>query len=320
MINKVVKLLEESKSVAIYTHINTDCDAMGSSLALKEALEQKGKEVDIYANSAFPNNFSFFGDLSFINKKTCNAKYDLIVCLDSAGEGRLGKYKYSYRKATRNTLCIDHHLQNERFCKLNYIKESSSTCEILFDILSLMNIHFTTSMCKCLISGIATDTGKFSHNVSSKTFATLSKLLRFGKIDMEDITGPLFNSMTLEVFELLKRAYSKMEFYSENKLAIIMFSKQDFIEANVTLDEVDAFPDIPLQLECVQFAILASEDDKGYFRISLRSKGDISARDVAESFGGGGHLNASGCKLFGEFDEIKEKLISNSLEILGWKR
>lgn len=75
-----------------------------------------------------------------------------------------------------------------------------------------------------------------------------------------------------------------------------------------------------MQLQKVKFAILASEDDKGYFRVSLRSKGDISARDVAESFGGGGHLNASGCKLFGEFDDIKERLISSSLEILGWKR
>ena len=91
-----------------------------------------------------------------------------------------------------------------------------------------------------------------------------------------------------------------------------MFSKQDFAETKTTLDDVDVFPDIPLQLENVQFAILASEDDKGYFRVSLRSKGEVSAREVAESFGGGGHLNASGCKIFGEFNEVKERLISST--------
>lgn len=320
MINKVINLLENSKSVAIYTHINTDCDAMGSSLALKEALEQKGKEVDVFVNSAFPNNFHFFGDLSFVNQKTNKEKYDLVVCLDAAGEGRLGKYKFTYRKNVKNTLCIDHHMSNENFCKTNYIQEASSTCEILFDILTKMKVHFTKSMCKNLISGIATDTGKFAHSATSKTFTVVSKLLKFGELSMEEITGPLFNSMTMEVFELLQRAYSKIEFYADKKLAVVMFSKQDFAETKTTLDDVDVFPDIPLQLENVQFAILASEDDKGYFRVSLRSKGEVSAREVAESFGGGGHLNASGCKIFGEFNEVKESLISNTLEILGWKR
>ena len=99
-----------------------------------------------------------------------------------------------------------------------------------------------------------------------------------------------------------------------------MFSSDDFKKTSTTLDDVDVFPDIPLQLECVKFAILASEDDKGYFRVSFRSKGEISAKDVAESFGGGGHLNASGCKIFGTFNDVKETLLNNSLEILGWKK
>ena len=97
-----------------------------------------------------------------------------------------------------------------------------------------------------------------------------------------------------------------------------MFDREDFIETHTTLDDTDALPDIPLQLRDVQFGILASEDDKGYFRVSFRSKGDISARAVAESFGGGGHKNASGCKIFGNFDDVKQQLIDNTLQILGW--
>ena len=36
-------------------------------------------------------------------------------------------------------------------------------------------------MCKNLISGIATDTGKFAHSATSKTFTVVSKLLKFGE-------------------------------------------------------------------------------------------------------------------------------------------
>lgn len=319
--NEVANILKSANNISIYTHINTDCDAMGSSLALRAALIQMGKSVDVYVNSNFPNNFKFYGDLSFVNHKTVEGKYDLAICLDSATEGRLGKYKFTYRKGVPTTLAIDHHhLSNEMFCKMNLVKESSSTAEILFELMIFMKIKITDYMCKCLMSGILTDTGRFTHSIKPKTLMVVSKLLKYGKIKMEDVTTPLFNSLTFEVFTLMQLAYQKIEFYSNKKLAIIMFSKEDFKNTNTTLDDVDVFPDIPLQLECVKFAILASEDDKGYFRVSFRSKGNLSAKDVAESFGGGGHLNASGCKIFGSFEEVKDRLLSSSLEILDWKK
>ena len=318
MLNKVVETLKEANNVSIYVHINTDCDAMGSALALKHALVSLGKNVDIYANSNFPLSFEFYGDLSMVNKKTCD-NYDLVVCLDSMTESRLGKYKYTYRKGVKNTLCIDHHIANENFCKINYVKPASSTAEILFDVLKALKIYFTPEICKCLLSGIMTDSGRFSHSVTEKTFVIVSKLLKYGRLKMEEITTPLFNSWTNESFSLLQRAYKNIEFYADKKLAMVMFSRNDFVETGTTLDDTDAIPDIPLQLKCVEFGILASEDDKGYFRVSFRSKGEISAKDVAESFGGGGHLNASGCKIFGSFDEVKQRLLDNTLQVLGWK-
>lgn len=321
MKSKVIETLLNSKCVAIYTHINTDCDAVGSSLALREALIQLGKQVDVYVNSSFSNNFKIYGDLSFYNKKTCTEKYDLAVCLDSATEGRLGKYKFTYRKGVKTTLAIDHHeLSNSMYCKINYVRASSSTAEILYDILKALKVKFTPFICKCLISGIETDTGKFTHSTTDNTFNVMSRLLKMSKLTMEEITTPLFNSMEMNLFNLLKIAYSRIEFYSEGKLGIIMLHHSDFLETGTTIDDVGSFPDIPLQLDSVQFAILASEDDKGYFRVSLRSKGDISARDVAMSFGGGGHLNASGCKIFGEFDEVKQRLLDSTFQVLGWQK
>lgn len=319
MLNKVAQVLKESKNVSIYTHINTDCDALGSALALKEALNFLGKNVDVYIHSNFPVAFQFYGDLSFINQKTVEGKYDLAVCVDCASEARLGKYKFTYRKGVRKTLCIDHHMMNEMFCKVNYVVQASSTAEILFDVLKTLKIRFTPTICKNLLSGIMTDTGKFMHGVGEKTLVVASKLLKFGGIKIEEVSTPLFNSMSLDAFNLLKKVYQKIEFLADNRLAIILLNRRDFIDTNTTLDDTDAFPDILLQLQCVDFGILASEDDKGYFRVSFRSKGDISARAVAESFGGGGHPNASGCKIFGSLDDVKQQLIDNTLQILGWK-
>lgn len=320
MFEKIIKLFNEAQNISIYSHINTDCDAMGSSLALKLALEQLGKHVDVYSNSNFPSNFKFYGEhIDSVNKKTC-VKYDLVVCLDTPNENRLGKYKFTYRKGVKNVMVIDHHtLSNEKFARFSYVLEASSTCEILYGVLRKLRINFTTEISKFLLSGILTDTGKFTHSVTSKTLSIVSKLLSFGKMDMEDLTNPIFNSMSFSSFEMLKKLYKNIEFFCENKFALVMFRRADFVETGTTLDDTNAFPDLPLQLESVQFAILASEDDKGYFRVSFRSKGDISARSVAETFGGGGHPNASGCKIFGSYNEVKQKLIDSTINVLGWK-
>lgn len=319
MLSKVIETLKNSSSVAIYAHINVDCDAMGSCLALKNALNQLGKEVDVFINSDFPSNFDFYGDLSFINKKTVKEKYDLAVCLDSLSDQRLGRYRYTFNHGVKNTLLIDHHMANTKYCKINYVVQASSTSEILFDVLKGLNIEFTKDICKFLISGIATDTGRFSYSANAKTMSVVSKLLEIGNLSMAEISAPLFNSMTDEVFELTKIAYSKVEFYANKKLAVLIFKYSDFVETGTKLTDVDSFPDIFLGLKSVQFGILASEDDKGYFRVSFRSKGELSAKAVAETFGGGGHLNASGCKLFGEYETVKQRLIDSTLSVLGWK-
>lgn len=317
---KVIDLLLSSTKVSIYAHINTDSDAIGSSLALREALIQLGKQVDVFVHSDFPSNFEFYGDLSFYNKKQFGGKYDLAVCLDTATENRLGKYKYFYRKNIKNTLAIDHHhLSNENYCKYNYIQDASSTCEILFDILKDLKIKFTNTICRNLLSGIITDTGKFMHSATSKTFDVVGKLLKFGNLKIEDVTLPLLNAISIETFNLIRQAYNQMEFFADNKLAFLMFRNCEFEKLGVSIDDTSIISEIALQIKTVQFSILASEDDKGYFRVSFRSKGDISAKQVAEIFGGGGHVNASGCKIFGNFDDVKQRLIDSAMQTLGWK-
>lgn len=318
-VSEVAKVLRESNCVAIYTHINTDCDAMGSSLALREILQSQNKNISVFIDSNFPNNFKFYGDLSFINRKNCE-KFDLAVCLDSVNESRLGKFKYTFKKGGVKTLCIDHHhLANEGFCDINYVKQSSSTAEILFEIFEYMNVKMSPSICKNLLSGILTDTGKFAHSTSCRTFEVCSKLLKIGGFKVEDVYYPLFNSMTFGVYQMMKKAYQKTEFFYDKKLALLIFRVEDFKETQTTMDELDAFADLPLQLECVKLAILASEDDRGFFRVSIRTKGNLSAKSVAEVFGGSGHLNASGCKIFGEYDETKQKLIDSASATFGWK-
>ena len=46
------------------------------------------------------------------------------------------------------------------------------------------------------------------------------------------------------------------------------------------------------------------EMEKDTFRVSLRSKGGANAALVAEHFGGGGHIHASGFTAYGPYEKL----------------
>ena len=50
------------------------------------------------------------------------------------------------------------------------------------------------------------------------------------------------------------------------------------------------------------------EFKKEQYKASLRSKGKVNVNAVAATFGGGGHVLASGCMLFGTIEHVIDKL------------
>jgi phosphoesterase RecJ-like protein len=68
------------------------------------------------------------------------------------------------------------------------------------------------------------------------------------------------------------------------------------------------FVNIPLSAKEVEAVCYMREVENGY-RVSLRSKGEINVAKIAEKFGGGGHKNAAGCFVQGNWDEKERELV-----------
>jgi phosphoesterase RecJ-like protein len=51
------------------------------------------------------------------------------------------------------------------------------------------------------------------------------------------------------------------------------------------------------------------EWEPGVYRVSLRSKGEIDIRSVAQQFGGGGHKNAAGCTVAGDLPAVCAQVV-----------
>ena len=76
----------------------------------------------------------------------------------------------------------------------------------------------------------------------------------------------------------------------------------------------NGFVNIPLTAEDVLAVVYMREVRSGVFRVSLRSKGDVDVSSIAESHGGGGHKNAAGCRVEGDWDDLEARLMSELAE------
>ena len=68
------------------------------------------------------------------------------------------------------------------------------------------------------------------------------------------------------------------------------------------------FVDFPLNVDTVEIAASLLEVKKGQYKISLRSKSYADVNRLAGTYGGGGHVRAAGCMLFGDLEDVLDRL------------
>ena len=65
---------------------------------------------------------------------------------------------------------------------------------------------------------------------------------------------------------------------------------------------------LTLNIDGVEVAVSLMEMNFRQYKVSLRSKEYANVNQIAGKFGGGGHVRASGCMLFGDLEEVLDKL------------
>jgi len=83
------------------------------------------------------------------------------------------------------------------------------------------------------------------------------------------------------------------------------------------VDDTEGLVNLPLAAQEVVAVALFKRQASGEFRVSLRSKGDVDVRAVADRWHGGGHKNAAGCTLTGDYDALKAAMIDAVGEAIG---
>lgn len=307
-LDNIVEEINKANTIAILTHESPDGDAMGSSLAMYNALKDMGKSPDVIIPE-YSRIFEFLPGTENILKEPKYDEYDLAIALDCGDLKRLNGFTNVFEDA-KTTISIDHHSMNPMFADFNYVNPvSPACCQILVIVLEYLNIKITKEIGTCLLTGIITDTGGFKYSgVSAETFEFAAWLLNSG-VNVSEIYKKVLQIKTRANYELSKIAMNKMEFLEDDKITFTYVTLEE--QANVGNEEGahEGIVEIGRDIEGVEISIFLREAEDGY-KVSLRSNEYINVADVCLMFGGGGHPRAAGCKIQGSPEQIKIKLVN----------
>jgi len=312
MRSKIWSKIKDSNSILLLTHERPDGDAIGSVLSFYHYLTSINKSVDMLILD-IPKVFNFLPAIDKVVDNTAK-EYDLGIIVDCAAKERIVGNGDLLSKC-KSTICIDHHISNNKYCDLNLIEgDVSSCCQVIYYLFKYFNISFSKEILDSLMSGVLTDTNGFSINTVDKdTFNMAAQVMEFG-VDIHNLYDRLLCKKTMSQHELTKLGMERLELIYNGKIAFTYILKSDFEKVGALNGEHEGIVDIGRNIEGVLVSVFLREDNG--FTFSLRSSGVVDVSKIAIALGGGGHFMASGGKVYGTLEETKETLINEIKKVI----
>ncbi|MDR1240635.1 MAG: DHH family phosphoesterase [Oscillospiraceae bacterium] len=310
MTNKLKEIsdfLIRKNNFHILTHVNPDGDAVGSALALCFGLIDIGKNSQVICS--VPEKFKFLKE-NF--QEIIVGDPEVIICVDTADRNLI----VNGDKYSKIDICIDHHVSNSNYSDIVYNDPNvSANTENIYKLLKFMKIEIDAQIAKCIYTGIVCDTGRFKFsNVTSQTFAISSEILP--KIDnFENLNRKIFDNKSKNYMAFLGEVIKNCEYYFEDKCALISVSINLMNKFNLIYEEIEEISSIPLKISGIEFGVTIKEKSENFYKVSVRTS-NKKALEICKKFGGGGHEDAGGFEISGNFSEIKNKILNEIKKII----
>ncbi len=314
------KIYAEKKNFVLTTHINPDGDGLGSETALALYLTGEGKSVSVINQSETPAYYTFmkllFPIATFSSEKHDDIikSADVIIALDTNTPTRFSALKKTVLQSRALKLCIDHHPDREAFADLYIIDEqATATGEIIFKLLKYLNGNsITTPIAEALYAAIMTDTGSFRFpKTGPETHIIAAELLERGA-DPSTIYQKIFEEGSANKLKLLGRALDSLSIYHHGVVASITLLRKDFAETFTSEEDTDNMVNYTLTIGGVKIGLMFIELAEGV-KVSFRSKGAIPVNALAKEFGGNGHMNAAGARIYGStIDDVMKNVVERA--------
>ena len=308
----VLSDLRAADKLVVVTHEHPDGDALGSLVAMQALLGSIGKDSLMFIATdelPLPYEYRFLSLDGLVTEAPGDLDERTIVFLDCGNINRnpAAEALFAQDGLTR-ILNIDHHHDNTRFGTANYVDPgSSSTAELIWDLVRELDVELTPPIADALYVGLITDTGCFMYgNTGPRAHYMAAEMIVAG-LDVHAIYQQVYEGVPFGKLALLAKALQRTERYDDGRLTISELTVEDFHSADAEESYCEGVIDHLRAVRGTAMAALvrdrvtapgeAAENDSGarVRKLSLRAtdtRVDVSA--IARELGGGGHPAAAG--------------------------
>ena len=324
LVERVRQELLRARKILLTTHQNADGDGLGSELALSAYLKGIGKDTLILNPDEPPERYRFLdpsGEVRFFDETSGPALVqgcDLIITLDNSSLHRLGRMEQAVRNSAAVTLCVDHHSTTDPFWGVNVIDESAcATGEMVHDLIKALGGTLDTASAIALYTAMVTDTGNFRFSKTSpRTHRIAAELLAKG-VDPGRVYELVYEQQAEGFVRLMGVALSAFRLEQGGRLGWIALSRRQIMDCGAEQADTSEIVNHLFAIGGVRVCLLFKELPDGKVKVSLRSKGSIDVHQVATTYGGGGHQNASGAVVEGPLESAVARVVADASALLA---
>ncbi|NUQ30033.1 MAG: bifunctional oligoribonuclease/PAP phosphatase NrnA [Acidobacteriaceae bacterium] len=294
------------------SHARPDGDAIGSLLATAMLLDQLGKTCDLVVADPVPAIYLNMPQVDRIRVATSvEGHYDAVILLECDSVER------SQVHGTEGIFLIniDHHSSGREFADFNWIDpHACAVAAMIYHLALAAGATITPEMATCLYAAVLTDTGSFTFaGTNADTFALARDLVLAGA-NAAWIAREVYFTNPAPRIRILGAALSKLNI--QDKLAWAWITLEDMLESAAQEEDCEGVVNYLISIAGIDCAVFLRELPRAngnggppQFRLSIRSKGRANVARVAEYFGGGGHLTASGCTVDGDLETVIDRVV-----------
>lgn len=322
MMKQVIAAIRKHRSFVVTAHINPEGDAIGSALAVAFLLKRLGKKVTVANDGGMPKAFEFLPhNVPVTGRPAKDFSPEVSIIVDVPVFGRVGAIKPLIERVPL-VVCIDHHVSNQRFADINWVDpKAASVGEMIYRLYRAFGLKPRLAEAICMYVSVVSDTGSFRYMSTTPAVHQIAADLIATGVSPLKIAQQLYESRSAADLKFLGTLLRSIRVSPDGQIAWLEVPAALVKASKASPEIIDELVNFPRSIRSAEVAFVAREDaESRKIRVSFRSKGNADVNKIAQVFGGGGHIAASGCTIDGTLAQARSKVLKAARLALAKKK
>lgn len=323
---QIKQFIESAQKIVIVQADNPDGDSLASSLALEHILGDMGKEPVLYCGVAVPSYLRYMDGWDRVVNEL-PSDFDASIIVDTGSLLLLETLEKSGKLswlASKPCLVLDHHQTESTitFASITHAPTAVATGEVIYELADKLDWPLNLQAQEFIAIAIMSDSlGLISEGASARSIHIIAELVDHGvSLARLETARRAMQKKSPELLDYKGKLLQHIEYHTDQRIAIVTIPWPEIEKYSHLYNPSMLVIDDMRMVEHVGLAVAFKLYPDGRITGKIRANYGCNIADkLAEHFGGGGHVYASGFRVTDgrSIDEVKAALISKATELLA---